>query len=51
MVGSQTMTSRQAEAFERLLDVIAEELVERYFDEIETVGGNDQDRCVQEGTA
>ncbi len=35
VVGSQTMTARQAGAFDRLLDVIAEEVVERYLAELE----------------
>lgn len=49
MAGSQTMTARQAEAFDRLLDTIAEEVVERYLAEIEELSGTEPDP--QETTA
>lgn len=35
MVASQLMTARQAEALDKLLDVIAQEVVERYLAEFE----------------
>jgi len=35
MADSQTMTARQAEAFDKLLDVIAAEIVERFLAEHE----------------
>lgn len=39
MAGSQTMTPAQADAFDRFLDVIAEEVVQRYVAELEESGG------------
>lgn len=35
VAGSPTMTPRQGEAFDKLFDVIAEEIVERYLAELE----------------
>ncbi len=44
VAGSLTMTAREAEAFDRLLDVIAEEVVERYFAELEAAEA-DEPEC------
>lgn len=52
VVGSPTMTSRQAEPFDRLLDTIAEAVVERYLAELEAAaGGSSQGRCDDTVTA
>lgn len=40
VVGNPTMTARQAEAFDKLLDTIAEEIVERYLAELEAADDN-----------
>lgn len=49
MVTSPAMIAQKAEAFDKLLDVIAEEVVERYLAEIEELNGTEPDP--QETTA
>lgn len=44
MPSSDTLTARQAEAFDKLLDVIAEHLVETYLAELEAAEA-DEPEC------